>query len=204
MHYLFLLGGIYLFLNTLHAQIEIWQLDAIPLKNFTIVKNIRERTVYKEKDFYVKIWRDGSWHFQNNQDAIFLQAVYRGFFDDIAPLRAVIMDKKNRCCGYVTWTCQPVSVNSVRIREDKNLLHHLNNKGLISVIQLYARLRKKALETGFCIINDFTGPWNLGILHERCYLIDLDNVQNLQQFQAKNPNWKNILYYLDSKFAAWE
>jgi hypothetical protein len=187
-----------------YAEVERWELDAIPLENFSRIKNNKGHVIYKGDGCYVKIWHQGSWHFRNKKNDLFAEAVEQGFFDEIAPLKALIMDK-DKCCGYVTWACQPLHVDSSMIKKKLISLDRIRHPEMILVMQLYAQMRKQVLATGFCLTQDFSAKSNLALGNERCYLIDLDHIEKLENFKKQNPKtWKSKLYFLYEQFAYWE
>ncbi len=190
----------------LHAELEIWKLDSLPVRKWTIVKQVPPHTVYKGDGFFVKLWHANSYHFAQGKNDLFIKGIRLGFFEDIAPLKAVIMDEHGSCHGYATWAYDSIGTDSEKIkRKGLDRLEKLSqNKDLLLVIQLYSRMRKNSLKTGFGLTQDFTGKENIGTKNGKYYLIDLDHICDIEDFKLNHEDWKYWLYYLDNKFALYE
>jgi len=88
----------------LFSQIQRISLSEISFQELTIVRKVKDHIVYKSEHEYIKLWLNNSRHFHNDRNKIFIDAVESGFFEGIAPIKAVLFDN-DRCVGYMTHTC---------------------------------------------------------------------------------------------------
>ena len=132
----------------------------------------------------------------NNRNMDFYLFAKEGALDNIVPLKAVIIDKNNQCCGYVTYPCKILDIDINAIKNGKKNGHPYET----AVRKLLSNMQKSTLEFGVCF-NDVC-PGNLGIYNNACYYFDLDGIWSLLKLKENFPEeWQAILFYLKEEFS---
>jgi len=182
-------------LSIVFSIVDRIDIDDINLKNYKVEKFCKHHNVYYSSTEYLKLWKDYSWHFKNGRNQVFKRMVEIGFFEGIAPLKAIIM-RGNECIGYSTKVCRPVSPKAFQVRNIKQLKNCLILDNGYLVIQLFRNYKEKIRETGYCLSGDFMGSWNMGIFDNQCYFIDLDRVSILSEHLKIYPKRKDLFLFV--------
>jgi hypothetical protein len=180
-------------------------LESLDLTQIALLKNAKDdphfRSVYYDKALnqYIKIWSENYPEAGN-----FLKAIASGFYDHLAPLEAIVVDKDNRCRGYVT---KGLKNSNLQLSFCKN--RHgsvcLQNSALqnLSYQEFYAHLLQTCQEKGLYYL-DLT-PGNILLDADSYYLADLECVYTCDQLLELQKNSKGkftfILDHLPKDYA---
>jgi hypothetical protein len=171
---------------TLLAKVEKWSLESIPVYRWTEVKHRENpmgwenpQVVYKRENLYLKIWEPHEARSEN-----FMRAYRSGAFEDIAPLKAIVIDKNHLCRGYVTWHCEPIHQSFFGKRKVKisEWMKKADPEQVDAVMQLLVKMRDKTVQLGFFYLD--LQVFNIGIDEQgKCYLFDLDGILEFDVFR---------------------
>jgi hypothetical protein len=181
----------------LKAEIEFWKLDQLNVKKLKKIKHRHStivwessHNVYEYEEFYIKIWEPDARRSKN-----FLKAYKVGVFEDIAALKAIILDRSQACRGYVTVKTRklhPWMQLPGHVQKAQTDLEHTDSTAFVELLQ---RMRQKTLDTGF-VYGDIRYD-NVGMLKEACYLFDLDGIVSLRIYKNLK---KRYLWHLFPDF----
>jgi hypothetical protein len=203
------------------SSIPVVALESLDLGSFTVLKKFdpfehlpdinrkehagyflhRNRTVYLAEDqqFAVKIWEE---HYPSS--LLFLSAVRRGFYREIAKIEGLIFDQNGNCRGYITpymisRTFHKTKWESYGFVLEKNAF---GVKIFASCDQqppnyhdLFVRLVKSSRETGLISIDVCPNNVVIDPGTETMYLIDLEDVLDLKKISLENAETQMILEY---------
>ncbi len=187
---------LFLFTQSAYCEIKEWKLQDIPLAKCTIIKKIPLHTVYQYENYYIKIWEENTRNMLNNRNTDFYLFAKKGALNNIVPLKAVIIDKNDQCCGYVTYPCEILNIDIAAIKNGKKTGHPHET----AVRQLFSNMQKSTLHFGVCF-NDVSSG-NLGFYNGKYYYFDLDGIWSLSKLKENfHEKWTEILFYLDEQFS---
>lgn len=209
---------------SLFAEVDTWQLSDLDLKEFEVVKEHFLHTIYRSQENFIKIWNENTRNMIDHRNDWFYFFVRKGALDGIAPLKAVIINDKGKCCGYVTFACsldfeeEPEECFPLGLKRGKDItkdsrfkaiklirkkieksatasLEFRENSVEAAILALFRRMRVKTERFGVCF-NDL-GFGNFGFYEGVCYCFDLDGVWNLDDYRKVYPTWQKSLFYLN-------
>ena len=149
-------------------------LETIPFNTLTLLYKRYARAIYANKDrsIYYKVWDP-----DYRRTPFFLGALRAGFFNDLAPLVALIYDNKNRCRGYVATGGILVRDNADQSGLKIDSFGHIaptkqqTNK---NYIEFYKRLLNNSIDSRYAFVD--MPLQNIVEIDTQFYLIDLESV----------------------------
>ncbi len=161
-----------IFSNDLCKMYDILFIEDLDINKMTYIKSAGRgpsgRTVYfdKSNNVYVKIW--GISYFCTS---FFLKALRKKFYDELAPLKCILIDREYNCRGYVTHSLKNYPLNLIGDSKIGIASAKYQNESYSDFLQL---LQKRTQETGI-IYYDLTMS-NIACNGTDYFLIDLESV----------------------------
>lgn len=141
----------------------------------------------KDSKFYYKIWNP-QFVFVNN----FINALIKDFFDDISPLIGIIVDYSGEFRGYITEAKKNINPLELFVSDHGHYfeIKEIQFQNNLKYIKLFNKLIEKSIITNFIYADLHLD--NLVQDENQFYIIDLDSVLDIQDFQLND--LKNPLY----------
>ncbi len=184
------------------VQYESLDFERLEVRKITNEVNL-ERSIYYDpvSNVYVKLWQPD---FSRNR--IFLIALSKGYYKDLAPLIGIIIDRNGKCRGYVTKSLDytNLSVAVYRNNYDYICLQDVTKQNR-AYRQFYDKIIERSEKIGFYYL-DFV-PGNIVTDHESYYLVDLESVFSIEElrtlYRIRPEEYLLILEHLPPDYAAF-
>src|SRR3990167_2761373 len=181
--WLFLLGFSYISPKQFSDYIQSILLESLDLSSLSVTKiaedSVSSRCVYRDNNFFYKVW-----NVTYPRVPTFIVALQKGYFDHLALIDKLIVDRDGNCRGYIIRRADHMG-DSAGIKCYTNAEKHVvfldalqQNK---EYRRLYGAIIKRVMSHGFVYL-DFT-PGNVIEYSLRYYLIDLESVYTVAELQ---------------------